>query len=231
MPSRVRRARRRSRRCRRRSASTRRSGRRRRSRAGRGRRRTAAAGRPAWSGRGAARCRTAARRPRPARPRRRSVRGVAFGWAKVAVSMTMPAIRRGRQRAVAGVERDAEPGGEERDHLAGRGGARVDPVGRAGGVVRGVVVDDDARQPREQVGVADADLADPLERAAVGDDEQVVRRGRVRVGPEALDAGDEVVQRRDRVRAHRRRPCRRAPRRGGRPRAWPRACRRRGSRG
>ena len=34
------------------------------------------------------------------------------------------------------------------------------------------------------VGVPDADLADPLERAAIGDDEQVVRRVAVRVGPE-----------------------------------------------
>ena len=117
-----------------------------------------------------------------------SVRGVAFGWAKVAVSMTMPAISAAASAPSSGVERDAEPAGEQRDHLAGRGGVRVDPVGGLGGVVRGVVVDDDARQPREQVRVAAADLADPLERAAVGDDQQVVRRGRVRVGPEALDA-------------------------------------------
>ena len=63
------------------------------------------------------------------------------------------------------------------------------------------MVDDDPRQPREQLGVAGADRADPLERAAVGDDHEVVGGRRVRVGPEPVDAGEEVVERRERVRA------------------------------
>ena len=46
----------------------------------------------------------------------------------------------------------------------------------------------DARQSCEQVRMAVADLADPLERAAVGDDQQVVRRGLVGIGAETLDA-------------------------------------------
>ncbi len=58
------------------------------------------------------------------------VRGVAFGWAKVAVSMTIPAIRAAASDAVAAVERQPEPAGEERDHLAGGGGVGLDPVGR-----------------------------------------------------------------------------------------------------
>ena len=39
-----------------------------------------------------------------------SVRGVAFGWAKVAVSMTMPGHERRREGSLARRERDAEPG-------------------------------------------------------------------------------------------------------------------------
>ena len=94
----------------------------------------------------------------------------------------------GRERAVAGVERDPEAAGQQRDHLARRGGLRVDPVGAPAASFETWWSMIDARQPREQVGVADADLADPLERAAVGDDEQVVGRRRVGIGPEALDA-------------------------------------------
>ena len=52
------------------SSWTTRSGRHRRSPAGRGRGRTGVAAHPAWSGRGGARCPTAARPPRPAPPRR-----------------------------------------------------------------------------------------------------------------------------------------------------------------
>ena len=63
------------------------------------------------------------------------------------------------------------------------------------------MVDDDARQPLEEVRVPGRDLADPLERATVGDDQQVVLGGLVRVGPEAVHALDEVVQRRDGIRA------------------------------
>ena len=107
-----------------------------------------------------------------------SVRGVAFGWAKVAVSITMPAIS-----AAASAPSPASSGTPSRaarsvtiSQVAAAVG--LDPVGGLGGIVRGVVVDDHPGQPREQVGVARADLADPLERAAVGDDQQVVGRGR-----------------------------------------------------
>ena len=109
-----------------------------------------------------------------------SVRGVAFGWAKVAVSMTMPPIERGRERPVPERERLAEAGRQQRDHLARGGRRRVDPVGGGGDGVGGVVVDDDARQALEQRGVAVAHVPDPIERPAVGDDEQVVAR---RPGP------------------------------------------------
>ena len=71
-----------------------------------------------------------------------SVRGVAFGCANVAVSMTMPAISAAARPPPVGVERHAEARREQGDHLAGRRGVGVDPVGRAGRVVRGVVVDD-----------------------------------------------------------------------------------------
>ncbi len=64
------------------------------------------------------------------------------------------------------------------------------------------MVDDDAWQPGEQVGMADADLADPLQGAAVGDDDEVVGRGRVRIGPKAGDTLDVVVERWHRVGAH-----------------------------
>ena len=73
-----------------------------------------------------------------------------------------PGHQRGRERAVAEVERDAEPGREQRHHLARRGRAGLDPVGRARRVVRGVVVDDHARQRREQLGVPLGDRADAL---------------------------------------------------------------------
>ena len=65
------------------------------------------------------------------------------------------------------------------------------------------MVDDDPRQPLEQVRVTGADLADPLEGTAIGDDHEVVVGLGVRVQPEPLDAGHEVVQRRDRVGADR----------------------------
>ena len=128
-----------------------------------------------------------------------SVRGVAFGCAKVAVSMTMPAISAAARAPSAVSSGKPKPGGQERDHLAGRRGRRVDPVGLARPLVRGVVVDDDSRQALEQVGMAPADVADAVQRAAVGDHEQVVGGLRVRVGPEALHAPQEVVQGRDRV--------------------------------
>ena len=149
-----------------------------------------------------------------------SVRGVAFGWANVAVSMTMPAIRAVGQRAVVGVERDAEPDREQRDHLARRGGVpdrSSRPRPRASFeawwsmMTRGRRPNSSAcRSPTSPTRV---------ERAAVGDHEQVVVGVGVRVGPEALDARQEVVERRDRVRCRPGRPPRRAPRRGARRRA------------
>ena len=184
-------------------ASTRRCGPRRSSRAGRARGRRAGAGRPAWSGTAVARSPTSGAPASTSAAATASVRGVAFGWAKVAVSMTMPAISAAASPPPPASSGIAEPGREERDHLARRGGVRVDPVGVPVGVVRGVVVDDDPRQAGEQLGVPVADVPDPLERAAVGDHDQVVRRGGVRIGPEPLDAVEEVVQRRDRVGADR----------------------------
>ena len=71
----------------------------------------------------------------------------------------------------------------------------VDPVGDVGGLVRGVMVDDHAGQAREQVGVARGHGTDPLQGAAVRDDQQVVGRVGIRVGPEALDTRHEVVER------------------------------------
>ena len=92
-----------------------------------------------------------------------SVRGVAFGCAKVAVSITMPAISavasaRFRRRAGCRAGRR-----QQRDHLAGRRGVRLDPVGFGQRLVRGVVVDDDARQAVEQLAMALADGPDAIE--------------------------------------------------------------------
>ena len=93
------------------------------------------------------------------------------------------------------------------------------------------MVDDDARHSLEELRMSPAHLADPIERAAVRDDDEVVVGRRVRIAPDALDTGEEVVQGRRRVGRDRvgRRP--RAPRRAGRSRGSPRACRRPGSRG
>ncbi len=66
-------------------------------------------------------------------------------------------------------------------------------------LVRGVVVDDDARQAGEEVGVAPADLTDPVEGSAVRHDEQVVVAVRGRIGPEGLDTGHERIRVRRRV--------------------------------
>ena len=68
------------------------------------------------------------------------------------------------------------------------------------------MVDDDAGQALEQLGVSLANGPDPVERAAVGHDEQVVGGRGIRVGAEAVHALDEVVQRRRWVGAHRVRP-------------------------
>ena len=94
-----------------------------------------------------------------------------------------PGHQRRRERPVAGAEVHSEASRKQGHHLAGRGRLRVDPVGFALRVVRGVVVDDDPGQPFEQVGVPGADLADPLERPAIGEDREVVRRIGIRVEP------------------------------------------------
>ena len=80
------------------------------------------------------------------------VRGVAFGWANVAVSITIPAISAvpARRRRV---ERHPDP-----QRPAGRPSRRWPPrLGRSNRyrplVVRGVVVDDHPGQPLEQLGV------------------------------------------------------------------------------
>ena len=131
-----------------------------------------------------------------------SVRGVAFGMGERRRVHHDAGHQVGRQCSVAGRKVDPEPTGQQRHHLAGRGRGRIDPVRVARGLVRGVVIDEDPRQPLEQLGVARPDLADPLQRSAVEDDQQVVARRRVRIGPEALRPGHEPVERRDRIGAH-----------------------------
>ena len=64
------------------------------------------------------------------------------------------------------------------------------------------MVDDDTRKAVEQLPMSFADRPHALQRRAIGDHEEVVVGGRVRVGSKPLDAVEEVVQRRDRVRAH-----------------------------
>ena len=109
--------------------------------------------------------------------------------------------QRGGQRAVAGVERHPEADREQRrPSRTSRRRAGSIQSAVAVGVVRGVVVDDrPAAAARTGRAWRAPTSPDPLERPAVGDDEQVVGRGRVRVGPEPLDAGQEVVERRRRV--------------------------------
>ena len=64
--------------------------------------------------------------------------------------MTMPAISAAASAPSAASSGHAEPRGQQRDHLARRGRGRVDPVARPAVGVRGVVVDEHARQPLEQ---------------------------------------------------------------------------------
>ena len=59
-----------------------------------------------------------------------SVRGVVFGMGERRGVHHDAGHEERRERAVALVERRAEPDGEQRRHLAGRRGGRVDPVGR-----------------------------------------------------------------------------------------------------
>ncbi len=98
-----------------------------------------------------------------------------------------------RDGAVALVQRRAESHREQRRHLAGRGGLRVDPVGIAALLVRGVVIQHDTRQALEQIGVAARDGADAIDGPAVRHDEQVVVGIRLRIGSSAIDVGQEVV--------------------------------------
>ena len=171
------------------------------SRAGRGRARTAAAGRRASSGRAGARCRRAARRPRRAPPTTASVRGVAFGMGEgrgVHDDAGHQVRRRGRRRPRRAARRAGPRAASTISHVAAA--ARVDPVGAPRRVVRGVVVDDDPRQ-RARTDRRGGPRTAPTRSsvAAVGDDEQVVVDVGLGVGPGALDAGHEVVERRHRV--------------------------------
>ena len=126
-----------------------------------------------------------------------SVRGVAFGWANVAVSITMPGHQGGGERSVAfrRAARRAGPPAASPSRRSRRCPARSSPPSPTR-VVRGVMVDHDPRQPPEQLRVAATDRPDPIERAAVGDDEQVVVDGRVGVVPGPRRVRQEVVQRR-----------------------------------
>ena len=67
---------------------------------------------------------------------------MAFGWAKVAVSITIPAVSTVASPPSSAVKGHAETRREQGDHLAGRGRVRIDPVGRRLGLVGKVVVDD-----------------------------------------------------------------------------------------
>ena len=116
----------------------------------------------------------------------------------------MPAMSAAASDPSPRVERNAESRGEERRHLAGGGGARIDPVGGpAFVVVRRVVVEDDPRQPFEELRVPFPDSAHAIERAAVRDHEQVVVGVGIRIRAEPLDARQEAVDLRNGVRAHR----------------------------
>ena len=63
------------------------------------------------------------------RDRERARRGVGMGEGRGVGDD--PGHQLGRHRPVGGPERHAEPDREQRDHLAGRGGVRVDPVPRS----------------------------------------------------------------------------------------------------
>ena len=102
------------------------------------------------------------------------VRGVAFGCAKVAVSITIPAISSVASAPSArssGMPRRTASSATISQVAAATGSTQsAGPVG----VVRGVVVDDHPRQVAEQVGVPLGDRPDALRRRAVGQHEQVV---------------------------------------------------------
>ena len=177
------------------------------SRAGPARGRTGAAGRPAWSGRAAARCPTsgAPAATSAAETRERPRRRVGVGEGRRVHDDA--GHQRGGERTVAGVERRrrGRPASSATiSHVAAAPGSIQSAVADA--VVRGVVVDDRraaAARTARRGGRRRRPIrsSEPQSR----DDEQVVGAVRVRVGAEALDAGHEVVQRRHRVGADRRR--------------------------
>ena len=140
--------------------------------------------------------------------------------------------QRGRERPVAGVERNAQPHREQRDHLARRGGARVDPVPRSR--PRRSTRDGRSRPAAGRgTGPAWRSATAPTRSAGrtVREHQQVVRDRRVGIRPHALHVGHEVVQRWRRVGEHGRGAAARSPRPGGTRPASRRGCRRPGSRG
>ena len=68
------------------------------------------------------------------------------------------------------------------------------------------MIDDHPGQSPEQLGMARPDRADPLERPAVDDHEEVVLDAWLRIRPLGRDARQEVVEGRDRIGADRRGP-------------------------
>ena len=138
----------------------------------------------------------------------------------------------GGQRAVAVGQRRAEPGREQRrpSRRSPRWPGSIQSASPAASFEAWWSMTTRGSRSNSS-GWRSADRPDPIERAAVGHDEQVVVEAGIRVGPGPRDAGQEVVERRHRIGEDRRRDRRRRARRGGRSRASPRACRRRGSRG
>ena len=142
--------------------------------------RTGAAGRSAWSGTAAARCphsgapgRDAARWPRAASA------ASCWGAGTWPCRSTTPGHQVRRDGAPGGVQRHAQTRQQQRDHLAGRGRRRVDPVDGAEAGVRGVVVDDDDGHPARTARHAPEHAADARQVAPVADHDEVVGRGRV----------------------------------------------------
>jgi hypothetical protein len=74
-----------------------------------------------------------------------------------------PGHQRGGQPTITTVEGDTQAAGEQGDHLARGRSTRIDPVCLARREIRGVMIDDHARQTPEQVCMPHSDLADPLE--------------------------------------------------------------------
>ena len=159
-----------------------------------------------------------------------SVRGVAFGWAKVEVSITMPAIS---SAAIAPSSRSSGAPSRAASSVT------ISQVAALAGSIQSAspvapleawwsITTRGSRSNSSRMALGDR--ADAVEGAAVADDEQVVVDGRIGVGPGARGARQEVVERRDGVGEHRRSRGRPGARRGGTRRASRRGCRRRGSR-